>query len=74
VNAWRGALGDGEDYELLFAVAAGVQVPATIGPNNTPLTCIGSLQALPSSTSQSLICMHNHKVVDVSQLGHWHNA
>jgi thiamine-monophosphate kinase len=73
-NAWRGALGDGEDYELLFAVAAGVHVPATIGPHDTPLTYIGSFQALPSTTSQSLICMHNHKVVDVSQLGHWHNA
>ena len=74
VNAWRGALGDGEDYELLFAVAAGVKVPATIGPNNTPLTCIGSLQALPGTNSEALICMHNQKVVDVSQLGLWHNT
>jgi thiamine-monophosphate kinase len=73
-NAWQGALGDGEDYELLFAVAANVQMPATIGPNNTPITRIGSLQALPTSTAQALICFHNQLVVDVSQLGLWHNA
>ena len=74
VNAWRGALGDGEDYELLFAVAAGVKVPATIGPNNTPLTCIGLLQALPSPNDIALVCLYNHQSVDVSKLGHWHDS
>lgn len=73
-NAWRGALGDGEDYELLFAVAAGIHVPATIGPHNTPLTCIGSLQALSSPNDIALVCLHNHQSVDVSKLGHWHDS
>ena len=73
-NAWRGAVGDGEDYELLFAVAAGVHVPATIGPHNTPITRIGLLQALPSSNDTALVCLHNHQSVDVSKLGHWHDS
>jgi thiamine monophosphate kinase len=73
-KAWQGALGDGEDYELLFAVAADVQMPAIIGPNNTPITRIGWLQAFPTSEAQALICFHNQHVVDVSQLGLWHNA
>ena len=73
-NAWQGALGDGEDYELLFAVAAGVQMPSTIGANNTPITRIGSLQTLPFPTGNAFVCLHNQIVVDVSQLGHWHNA
>jgi len=73
-KAWQGALGDGEDYELLFAVAAGVQMPSTIGPNNTPITCIGSLQALPFPNDTALLCLHNHQSVDVSKLGHWHDS
>jgi hypothetical protein len=55
-------------------VAAGVHVPATIGPHNTPLTCIGSLHMLATLADHALMCIHNKKVVDVSQLGHWHNA
>ena len=73
-KAWQGALGDGEDYELLFAVAADVQMPSTIGANNTPITRIGSLQALPFPTDKAFVCLHNQTVVDVSKLGHWHNA
>ena len=73
-KAWQGALGDGEDYELLFAVAAGVQIPSTIGPKNTPITHIGSLQALPFPNDTALLCLHNHQSVDVSKLGHWHDS
>ncbi len=42
VESWRGAVSDGEDYELLFTAPAGVppQCPAT----GTPITRIGTVQ------------------------------
>jgi len=40
----RSALGDGEDYELLFA-SPRAPMPATIGPNATPVRLIGVASA-----------------------------
>ncbi|MCE9618974.1 MAG: thiamine-phosphate kinase [Planctomycetes bacterium] len=73
-NAWRGALGDGEDYELLFAVAGGTPVPATIGPGNTTVTRVGSMKAMPSKGAPALVCTRRNQAVDVSTLGRWHDA
>jgi len=40
---WRHAVGDGEDYELLFAVDAGVSLPAEVA--GVPITRIGRVTA-----------------------------
>ncbi len=40
---WRAGLGDGEDYELLFAAPAGASVPAAVA--GTPVARIGSVNA-----------------------------
>ena len=40
---WKQALGDGEDYELLFAVARDAEVPPALC--GVPMTCVGELVA-----------------------------
>jgi thiamine-monophosphate kinase len=42
------AIGDGEDYELLFAVKAGAKLPPT-APTGTPLTKIGQVVETPAA-------------------------
>jgi thiamine-monophosphate kinase len=73
-DAWRGAMGDGEDYELLFAAPAGAAVPATIGPGRTAIIRIGSLRIADAATSPSLLCMRDGRAMDVAKLARWHDA
>jgi thiamine-monophosphate kinase len=64
---WRAALGDGEDYELLFT-AAGLP-PATLGA--TPVTRIGSVrERRPGDPAVSLRL--DGRLIDVSGLGWEH--
>jgi len=46
---WRRAVGDGEDYELLFAAAPGAAVPPRLG--ETPVTRIGTVAAITADSA-----------------------
>jgi thiamine-monophosphate kinase len=60
---WRAAVGDGEDYELLFAAAG--EVPPRCPATGTPLTPIGTVK----SGSGATIVLRDGTRVDVSALG-----
>jgi thiamine-monophosphate kinase len=42
-GGWRAAVGDGEDYELLFTACAGAEVPGACPLTGTPITRIGAV-------------------------------
>jgi thiamine-monophosphate kinase len=64
------ALGDGEDYELLFAVAAGTPVPATIPGAKTSMTRIGRVH--DSSDAACVIVLPSGARVSGDALGWEH--
>ncbi len=43
VADWRAAMGDGEDYELLFTASAGAPVPPRCPPTGTAITLVGTV-------------------------------
>lgn len=71
---WREAMGDGEDYELLFAVPASASVPTHLGRQRTPTRAVGLLRPMPGSSSTRLICMLNDVELAVGHLGRFHDA
>lgn len=71
---WREAMGDGEDYELLFAVGGTAGVPTHVGRNRTPTRAVGLLRAMPAASSPRVICMLNDIEVSVDSLGRFNDA
>ena len=53
------SMGDGEDYELLMAVAAGAEVPTAIagGDGACPVTVIGRFASLPAGDSRRVLLL-----------------
>ncbi len=65
---WRGAIGDGEDYELLFACRR--EPPCEI--DGVPVTVIGRFESTPGTSGRVLIEVEG-KAIDVGGLG-WEHA
>lgn len=69
VEAALRAIGDGEDYELLFAVKAGARLP-DVAPTGTQLTRIGRVVAGPAGSCIAIDA--GGKRIDVSRQGWEH--
>ncbi|QYK48066.1 MAG: thiamine-monophosphate kinase [Phycisphaeraceae bacterium] len=69
-GGWQHAIGDGEDYELLFTVRRSLGSVAR-SPYGTPLTRIGRVVALGSdrSTSACIVHLPDGTVIDASEMG-----
>lgn len=67
---WRGALRDGEDYELLAVVDADRDLPATLG--TVPLTTIGRVVARGSGALRVVVLAEGERI-DATALG-WEHA
>lgn len=67
---WRGALRDGEDYELLAVVDADRDLPATLG--TVPLTTIGRVVARGSGAPRVVVLAEGARI-DATALG-WEHA
>lgn len=70
VDCWQSAVGDGEDYELMFTVAATSDLPSVVPGTSTPLTRIGRVVAGAGCTIQ----LAGGGIVDVSSMGWDHEA
>lgn len=68
--SWESALHDGEDYELLFCAAPGVAIPATIGPQATPVTRIGRIIA----GSEAVAIAPDARRIDIRNMGWDHQS
>jgi thiamine-monophosphate kinase len=68
VSDWRRALGDGEDYELLFAATG--DVPEACPRTSTSITRVGVV----ANGAGAMLTLRNGSVVDVSQVGWDHLA
>lgn len=71
---WRQAMGDGEDYELLFAVGGSTGVPTHVGRGRTPTRAIGLMRRMPSPEAPRVLCMLNDVEVSVDTLGRFNDA
>ncbi len=69
----RAAAGEGEDYELLFTVAPGVEVPRECPATGTAMTRIGRVveagAPTPHSTDAPVVVIDGGRAYDVSELG-----
>ncbi len=66
---WKAALGDGEDYELLFSAEG--PVPTTLG--GVPVTRVGSVRARREGEPKVLVCIDG-RTADVGDLGWEHRT
>jgi thiamine-monophosphate kinase len=71
---WREAVSDGEDYELLFAVAAGTGVPKTLGRQRTSTTQVGIMRAMPNPDAPRVIGMLDDVELAMDRVGRFHEA
>jgi thiamine-monophosphate kinase len=71
---WRNAMGDGEDYELLFAVGGGRTVPSQVGRGRTPTRAIGLMRPMPTPNAPRVLCMLNDVELAVDHLGRFNDA
>jgi thiamine-monophosphate kinase len=69
--AWQHAVGDGEDYELLFTALPGVIPPQVRG---VPITCIGSIASTDGGEPGIDLWLADGSRADLSQLGWEHHT
>lgn len=74
VRDWRAAVGDGEDYELLFAVPANVVVPDRCPETGTPVTRIGRVVAEVRPGGPRCVVLTPDGPVAADELGWDHGA
>ncbi len=70
----QAAMGDGEDYELLFAATAGAPVPAVISESGCRVTRVGELLPLGDGTPQVLVALADGTIQDGTELGWMHGS
>lgn len=73
VATWQAAMGDGEDYELLFTAPASAPVPERCPLTGTPITDIGTVHA----RAQGPLCsvkVPEGRLIDASTLGWEHTS
>lgn len=70
VHSWREAAGDGEDYELLFAVDPACALPPVCPGSATPITVIGRI--LPPGEGPPCVIAIGDARVDISAVGFQH--
>lgn len=70
---WREAVADGEDYELLCAIASTASIPQTLGRQGTRLTTVGLLRAMPRPDSPRVIGLLDDVELSLESLGHHHD-
>ncbi|MFG0330329.1 MAG: thiamine-phosphate kinase [Phycisphaerales bacterium] len=68
---WRGALSDGEDYELCFTVAKSASVPDEVA--GVSITRIGRIESAESSAARTVIEI-NDREIDAASFGWEHGA
>ncbi len=68
--AWQHAIGDGEDYELLFTTSS-TSIPAEI--EGVKITRIGTIEAVSKHPAVRLRCMDG-KFIDMQTLGWEHHS
>lgn len=69
--AWRHAVGDGEDYELLFTAPPG-RVPDAI--EGVPITAIGTMQPAPLHGPALRLRLGDGELIDLAGLGWEHHG
>ncbi|MEM7682914.1 MAG: thiamine-phosphate kinase [Planctomycetota bacterium] len=70
---WRAAIGDGEDYELLFAVDPSSDVPDRLA-HGTPITAIGQVSATRGKTPAVRFLDPQGVPIDTQGLGWEHHS
>ena len=70
--AWQHALGDGEDYELLFAASADATVPAEL--DGVPITPIGRLLPPPGDDATPVTLIHADGRREPMAAGGWEHG
>jgi len=71
---WHEAVSDGEDYELLFAVAANTTVPKTLGRQRTKTTQIGLMRPMPNADAPRVIGLLDDVELAMDRFGRFHEA
>jgi thiamine monophosphate kinase len=71
---WHEAVCDGEDYELLFAVAGGTGVPKTLGRQRTSTTQVGFMRAMPRPDAPRVIGMLDDVELAMDRFGCLHET
>ena len=71
---WHEAVADGEDYELLFAVAGGTGVPKTLGRQRTSTSQVGLMRAMPSPDAPRVIGMLDDVELAMDRFGRFHET
>jgi hypothetical protein len=71
---WRQAVADGEDYELLFAVADGTGVPKTLGRQRTSTTQVGLMRPMPGADAPRVIGMLDDVELAMDRFGRFHET
>ena len=71
---WKEALADGEDYELLFAVAGKGSVPQTVGRLRTPTHGVGLMRPMPTPDAPRALVMLADVELSVAELGRFHDV
>lgn len=76
VASWQAAMGDGEDYELLFTAAAGAPVPPRCPVTGTPITLVGTVadQGAGAGATRCTVTDSAGKAHDAATLGWEHRS